>query len=57
MEESLRSCIVHFVTLVLSFFNPRKKRKEKSYILLLKNGITTMKKHVDANHVLLAKLF
>jgi hypothetical protein len=33
----------------------QKKGKERNYNILQKNGIIALKKHVDANHVMLAK--
>jgi hypothetical protein len=51
MEENLRSCVVCFFTLILSFLI---QRKEKNYITLFKNIITTLKKDVDVNYALLA---
>jgi len=36
----------------------QKQKKERNYnILQKKNGITILKTHVDANHVMLAKRF
>jgi hypothetical protein len=55
MEENFRSCIVCFVTLlVLSFLIQEQKKGNE---LNFKNGIKTLKKHVYADHVLLAIFF
>ncbi len=51
MEENLRSCVICFFTLILSFII-QKQRKEKNYIILFKNRIT-LKKDVDVNYALL----
>lgn len=56
MEENLRSCIVCFLTLILSFLI-QEQRKEKNYIVLFNNKITTLKKDVDVNYALLAIKF
>jgi hypothetical protein len=48
MEENLRSCVVCFFTLILSFLI-QEQRKERNYIILFKNRITTLKKDVDVN--------
>ncbi len=45
-------CHVNFVP-----FNPRKKERKGIITYYKKNGIIALKKHVDANHVMLAKRF
>ncbi len=56
MEANLRSWDVWLVRLILSLLiQEQKKGKERNYNILQKNGIIALKKHVDANHVMLAK--
>ncbi len=38
-------------------YNPRKKERRKIITYSLKNGITYVRKHVDVDHVVLAKRF
>jgi hypothetical protein len=38
-------------------FNQRTKEKRGTITYYKENGITILKKHVDANHVMLAKIF
>jgi hypothetical protein len=38
-------------------YNPRTKKRRRNITYFKKNGITTLKKHLDANHVILAKRF
>jgi hypothetical protein len=45
-------CHVNFVA-----YNPRTKKRKGIITYFKKNGITTLKKHVDANHDVLAKRF
>jgi hypothetical protein len=45
-------CCVNFV-----LFNPRIKERKRIITHYQKNGITTLKKHLDANHAMLAKTF
>jgi hypothetical protein len=56
VDGNLRSCIVCFLTLILSFLI-QEQRKEKNYIVLFNNKITTLKKDVDVNYALLAIKF
>jgi hypothetical protein len=55
MEEKFRSCIVCFVTLLVQSFLIQEQKKGNE--LNLKNGITTLKKYVNVDHVLLANFF
>jgi hypothetical protein len=55
IEKSLKSCILHFVTLVLSFLIQEKEKGKELYPIIKKNRIITLTKQVDANHALLAK--
>jgi len=46
--------IVYHINLVL--FNPRTKERKRIISYYKKNEITTLKKHVDVDHVLFAKI-
>jgi hypothetical protein len=56
MEENPRSCIVCFLTLILSFLI-QEQRKERNYILLFNNKIIALKKDEDVSYALLAIKF
>jgi hypothetical protein len=45
-------CHVYFV-----LYNPRTKKRKGIITFFFKNGITALKKHVDANHAILVKIF
>ncbi len=48
-------CMICHVNFVL--YNPRIKERKGNTTYLKKNGIITLKKHVDIDHVVLAKRF
>jgi hypothetical protein len=54
-KPQIMRCMICHVNFVPS--NPRTKERRRIITYYQKNGIISLKKHVDANHVMLAKRF